>query len=54
MRVPIFNVTVLLVLDKAKFQNPDWYVEEGADPLLEVYQQYDEIVGRLIGIPRTI
>ena len=42
-----------LVLDKAKFQNPDWYVEEGADPLLEVYQQYDEIIGRLIGIPNT-
>ena len=37
-----------LVLTNTAFRNPDWYVEPGADPLLEVYQQYDEILGRLI------
>ena len=37
----------------SKFQNPKWYVEEGADPLLEVYQQYDEIVSRLVSLQKT-
>lgn len=41
------------VLGVAKFRNPDWYVEEGADPLLEVYQQYDEILGRLMDMPNS-
>lgn len=41
------------VLGDVKVRNPNWYVEEGADPLLEVYQQYDEIIGRLINIPRS-
>ena len=39
------------VLTDTAFRNPDWYVEEGADPLLEVYQQYDEILGRLMRLP---
>jgi hypothetical protein len=41
------------VLTDTKFRNPDWYVEEGADPLLEVYQQYDEILGRLMRLPNA-
>ncbi|MDB2699699.1 hypothetical protein N9Y51_03590 [Alphaproteobacteria bacterium] len=41
------------VLTDAAFRNPDWYVETGADPLLEVYQQYDEILGRLMRLPNT-
>lgn len=41
------------VLTDSAFRNPDWYVEPGADPLLEVYQQYDEILGRLISLPNT-
>jgi hypothetical protein len=41
------------VLTDTAFRNPDWYVEAGADPLLEVYQQYDEILGRLMRLPDT-
>ena len=41
------------ILSDAAFCNPDWYVEAGADPLLEVYQQYDEILGRLTRLPNT-
>ena len=41
------------VLTDTAFRNPSWYVEEGADPLLEVYQQYDEILGRLMRLPNT-
>lgn len=41
------------VLDDADFRNPDWYIEEGADPLLEVYQQYDEILGRLMDMQNS-
>jgi hypothetical protein len=41
------------VLTDTAFRNPDWYVEPGADPLLEVYQQYDEILGRLMLLPNT-
>lgn len=41
------------VLNDTAFRNPDWYVEAGADPLLEIYQQYDEILGRLIRLPNT-
>ena len=41
------------VLTDTAFRNPDWYVETGADPLLEVYQQYDEILGRLMRLPNT-
>jgi hypothetical protein len=41
------------VLSDAAFRNPDWYVEAGADPLLEVYQQYDEILGRLMRLPNA-
>jgi len=41
------------VLTDTAFRNPDWYVEPGADPLLEVYQQYDEILGRLMRLPNT-
>ena len=40
-------------LTDTAFRNPDWYVEPGADPLLEVYQQYDEILGRLMRLPNT-
>ncbi len=28
-------------------RNPDWYIARGADPVLEVYRLYDEIVGQL-------
>lgn len=28
-------------------KNPDWYVAEGIDPVLEVYQLYDRVVGQL-------
>lgn len=41
------------VLTDNAFRNPDWYVEAGADPLLEVYKQYDEILGRLMRIPNS-
>ena len=41
------------VLTDTAFRNPDWYVEPGADPLLEVYQQYDEILGRLMRLPNA-
>ena len=41
------------VLTDTAFRNPDWYVEAGADPLLEVYQQYDEILGRLMRLPNA-
>ena len=41
-----------VIADK-KFQNPSWYVEEGADPLLEVYQQYDEILRCLMHLPES-
>lgn len=30
------------------FRNPGWYVDAGADPLLQVYQLYDRIVGQLL------
>ena len=42
------------VLTDTAFRNPDWYVEPGADPVLEVYQQYDEILGNLTDIPHAI
>jgi hypothetical protein len=42
-----------LALTDTAFRNPEWYVEAGADPLLEVYQQYDEILGRLMRLPNT-
>jgi hypothetical protein len=41
------------VLTDTVFRNPDWYVEPDADPLLEVFQQYDEILGRLMRLPNT-
>ena len=41
------------VLTDTSFRNPDWYVEPGADPVLEVYQQYDEILGNLTDIPHA-
>lgn len=28
-------------------RNPDWYVAEGIDPVLEVYDLYDRIIGRV-------
>lgn len=41
------------VLSHVQFRNPDWYLEAGADPLLEVYQQYDEIVSRMINMSNS-
>ena len=41
------------VLTDPAFRNPDWYVEAGADPLLEVYQQYDEIIGDILRLPNS-
>jgi hypothetical protein len=41
------------VLTDTTFRNPDWYLEAGADPLFEVYKQYDEILGRLMRLPNT-
>ena len=41
------------VLADRAFRNPDWYVVRGADPLLEVYQQYDEILGQLTLLPNA-
>ena len=41
------------VLTDTAYRNPDWYVEASADPLLEVYQQYDEILGGLMRLPNT-
>lgn len=29
-------------------RNPDWYIESGADPLLDVYKAYDRILGDVI------
>lgn len=29
------------------FKNPSWYVKNGADPVLEIYVLYDEIIGRM-------
>lgn len=29
-------------------RNPDWYIDAGADPVLAVYQLYDDIVGQLV------
>ena len=28
-------------------RNPDWYVRQGADPVLDVYEAYDRLMGRL-------
>ena len=30
-----------------KLKNPEWYLSDGVDPVLEVYQLYDRIVGQL-------
>lgn len=35
------------ILHNNHFSNPEWYVEKGADPLLEAYQQYDELIAIL-------
>lgn len=47
-----FMLSSSVLTDKA-FRNPDWYVDAGVDPLLEVYQQYDEIIGRLTRLPNV-
>lgn len=31
-------------------RNPDWYIKPGVDPLLEVYELYDRILGRALGL----
>ena len=41
------------LLKDTSFRNPDWYVKPGADPLLEVYQQYDEILSRIMHLPNA-
>ena len=41
------------VLNDTAYRNPDWYVEAEADPLLEVFRQYDEILGRLMRLPNA-
>ncbi|MEO1246006.1 MAG: hypothetical protein AAFX56_10035 [Pseudomonadota bacterium] len=28
--------------------NPDWYVDSGEDPVLEVYELYDTVIGRML------
>lgn len=32
-------------------KNPDWYVSEGVDPVLEVYELYDRIIWAVTGLP---
>jgi hypothetical protein len=34
-------------------KNPDWYVPKGKDPLLEILQLYDTILGELSALPDT-
>lgn len=34
-------------------RNPDWYVEQGADPVLDVLELYDQILGELSALPDT-
>lgn len=35
-------------------KNPDWYCPKGLDPLLEIYEAYDEIIGKVVRIyPET-
>lgn len=36
------------VLQSNRRKNPEWYIENGADPLLEVYEVYDELIARII------
>lgn len=36
-----------------KVKNPEWYVSSTKDPLLEVYQLYDEILSNLISLPNA-
>lgn len=34
-------------------QNPSWYVERNVDPLLDIYREYDEMLGSLGDFPNT-
>lgn len=36
------------MLGKRPFVNPDWYIDPGLDPVLEIYTQYDEMLGHLM------
>jgi hypothetical protein len=31
-------------------RNPDWYVEPGEDPMLDVYEAYDRMIGQLLRV----
>lgn len=35
---------------QGKNRNPDWYVDAGADPLLDVYRRYDAICGQVLAV----
>jgi hypothetical protein len=32
-------------------RNPDWYIDEGQDPLLEIYESYDRLLSRTLRLP---
>ncbi len=32
-------------------RNPDWYIDEGQDPLLEIYASYDRLLRRTLRLP---
>jgi glutaredoxin-related protein len=34
-------------------RNPDWYIRTDVDPLLEVYELYDQIVSEVLALPET-
>ncbi|EDY85648.1 conserved hypothetical protein [gamma proteobacterium HTCC5015] len=38
---------------KGKASNPEWYVPEGVDPLLEMLQMYDEVLADLLKLSNT-
>ena len=37
-----------------KKKNPDWYINHNLDPLFDVYELYDEILGELLKIEKNI
>ncbi|MEQ9006239.1 MAG: hypothetical protein RLP12_00030, partial [Ekhidna sp.] len=41
------------VLRKTAIANPDWYISEAEDPVLEVFKSYDEMLKDLLGIERV-
>lgn len=45
----MFNSSVY----KGEFNNPQWYVKDKEDPVLDIYKEYDEILGEMYDIPNS-